>query len=64
MEKETLQEGVSIQSAIRQLQLFEDFVNAYLKNGGYEARQMEEHNELCRQTLHTMLYGLIVQRKA
>ena len=59
LEKEKLQEGISIKDAIFQRQLFEDFVNAYLKNVDKEAKNVEEHNELCRKTLHTMLYGLI-----
>lgn len=62
LEQETLVDGISIQDAIRQLRVFEDFVSTYLKNAGQEARQMEEHNKLCRQTLQTMLYGLIVRR--
>lgn len=59
LEKEKLQEGISIKNALYQLRIFEDFVNAYLKNSDREAINVEEHNELCRQTLHTMLYGLI-----
>ncbi len=59
LEKETLAEGVSKQDAIWELRLFEDFVNTCLKNAGQETLQMEEHNRLCRQALHTMLYGLI-----
>lgn len=59
LEKETLAEGVSVHDAIRQLRIFEDFVSIYLKNAGQETRQVEEHNQLCRQTFQTMLYGLI-----
>lgn len=62
LEKETLAEGITMQDAVRQLRVFEDFVSSYLKNAGREARQAEEHNRLCRQTLQTMLYGLIKRR--
>lgn len=61
LEKETLAEGITMQDALRQLQLFEDFVSTHLKNAGQEARLAEEHNKLCRQTFQTMLYGLILR---
>lgn len=61
LQKERLAAGVSIQDAIWQLRLLEDFINTYLKNSDQETRQPEEHDRLCRQTLHTMLYGLIDQ---
>lgn len=61
LEKETLAEGITIHDALRQLRVFEDFVSACLKNAGQEARQVEEHNKLCRQTFKTMLYGLIAR---
>lgn len=61
LEKETLAEGISIPDAIRQLRMFEDCVSTYLKNAGLEAQQAEQHNQLCRQTFQTMLYGLIAR---
>lgn len=61
LKKQTLAEGITLQDAIRQLRIFENLVYIYLKNGGQEARQAREHNELCRQTFHTMLYGLITR---
>lgn len=63
LEKEHLAEGLSVQDAIRQLRVFEDCVSTYLKNAGQEARQIQEHNQLCRQTFQTMLYGLIAREK-
>ena len=62
LEKETLAEGVSIQNAIYQLQIFEDFVSTRLKNAGPEAKQAEAHSQLCRQSFYTMLYGLIARK--
>lgn len=62
LEKETLAEGISIPDAIRQLRVFEDCVSTYLKNAGQEERQADQHNRLCRQTFHTMLYGLIARK--
>lgn len=62
LEKETLAEGIRIPDAIRQLRLFEDCVSTYLKNAGQEAQQAEKHNQLCRQTFQTMLYGLIARK--
>lgn len=62
LRKETLAQGVSIQDAIWQLRLLEDFISAYLKNAEHEARKPEELNRLCRQTLHVMLYGLIAHK--
>lgn len=59
--RETLAEGVSVQNALSQLRMFEDFVSTCLKNAGQEGRAAEEHNELCRQIFHTMLYGLIAR---
>lgn len=61
LEKETLAEGISIPDAIRQLRVFEDCVSTYLKNAGQEEQQAEQPNRLCRQTFHTMLYGLIAR---
>ncbi|MGN0977775.1 MAG: TetR/AcrR family transcriptional regulator [Faecousia sp.] len=61
LEKETLADGIRIPDAIRQLRLFEDCVSTYLKNSGLEAQQAEKHNQLCRQTFQTMLYGLIAR---
>lgn len=61
LEKETLAAGISIPDAIRQLRMFEDCVSTYLKNAGQEAQQAEKHNQLCRQTFQTMLYGLIAR---
>ena len=62
LEKETLAEGVSIQNAIYQLQIFEDFVSTRLKNAGPEAKQAEAHSQLCRQSFYTMLYGLLARK--
>lgn len=61
LEKETLADGIRIPDAIRQLRMFEDCVSTYLKNTGLEAQQVEQHNQLCRQTFQTMLYGLIAR---
>ena len=62
LEKESLAAGISIQDAICQLRMFEDCVSSYLKNAGQEAQQAEKHNQLCRQTFQTMLYGLIARK--
>lgn len=59
--RETLAEKVSLHDAISQLRMFEDFVSTRLKNIGQEGWTAEEHNELCRQVFHTMLYGLIAR---
>lgn len=61
LQKETLAEGISIPDAIRQLRVFEDCVSSYLKNAGPQERMTDQHNRLCRQTFHTMLYGLIAR---
>ena len=61
LQKETLAEGVSIPDAVRQLRVFEDCVSTYLKNAGPQDRQADLHNRMCRQTFHTMLYGLIAR---
>lgn len=61
LEKETLAPGLSVPDAIAQLRIFEDCVSSYLKNAGQEAQQAEKHNQLCRQTFQTMLYGLIAR---
>ena len=61
LEKETLAEGLSIPDAIAQFRIFEDCVSTYLKNAGLEQQQMDKHNQLCRQTFQTMLYGLIAR---
>ena len=54
-------EGLSIPDAIRQLRILEDCVSTSLKNAEQGERQAEQHNRLCRQTFHTMLYGLIAR---
>lgn len=61
LEKETLADGISVQDAIAQLRIFEDCVSTYLKNAGLEQQQTDKHNQLCRQTFQTMLYGLIAR---
>lgn len=61
LEKETLAPGLSIPGAIAQLRIFEDCVSTYLKNAGLEQQQTDKHNQLCRQTFQTMLYGLIAR---
>jgi len=61
LEKETLAEGVTLRDAVQQLRIFEELVYIYLKGTGQEAIKTREHNELCRQTFHTMLYGLITR---
>ena len=61
LQKETLAEGLSIRDAIRQLRILEDCVSTSLKNAEQGERQAEQHNRLCRQTFHTMLYGLIAR---
>ncbi|MDO5544660.1 MAG: TetR/AcrR family transcriptional regulator [Eubacteriales bacterium] len=61
LEKETLAEGLSIPDAIAQFRIFEDCVSTYLKNAGLEQQQTDKHNQLCRQTFQTMLYGLIAR---
>ena len=61
LEKETLAEGLNVSDAIAQLRILEDCVSSYLKNAGQEAQQMETHNQLCRRTFQTMLYGLIAR---
>ncbi|MGN0779225.1 MAG: TetR/AcrR family transcriptional regulator [Aristaeellaceae bacterium] len=61
LEKERLAPGLSIPDAIAQLRIFEDCVSSYLKNAGTEQQQTDRHNQLCRQTFQTMLYGLIAR---
>lgn len=61
LEKERLAPGLSIQDAIAQLRIFGDCVSTYLKNAGLEQQQTDKHNQLCRQTFQTMLYGLIAR---
>ena len=61
LQKETLAEGIGIPDAVCQLRVFEDCVSTYLKNAELEQPQAEQHNRLCRQTFHTMLYGLIAR---
>lgn len=61
LEKETLAEGIGIPDAIAQLRIFEDCVSAYLKNAGQEQPLTDKHNQLCRQTFLTMLYGLVAR---
>ena len=61
LQKETLAEGISIPDAIRQLRILEDCVSTSLKNAEQGEQQAEQHNRLCRQTFHTMLYGLIAR---
>ena len=61
LKKETLVPGLSIPDAIAQLRVFEDCVSTYLKNAGLEQQQTDKHNQLCRQTFQTMLYGLIAR---
>lgn len=60
LEKETLEGGTSIRDALWLLRMFEDFVSVCLKNTERENRGAE-YDRLCRQTLHTMLYGLIAR---
>lgn len=60
LEKERLAPGLSIPDAIAQLRIFEDCVSTYLKNADPE-QQTDRHNQLCRQTFQTMLYGLIAR---
>lgn len=62
LQKETLAADMSIQDAICQLRVFEDCVSTYLKNTGQGEQQAKQHNRLCRQTFHTMLYGLIARK--
>ena len=61
LEKETLAEGIGIPDAIAQLRIFEDCVSFYLKNAGQEQPLTDKHNQLCRQTFLTMLYGLVAR---
>ena len=61
LEKQTLAEGLGIPDAIAQLRIFEDCVSSYLKGAGQAAQQAEQHNQLCRRTFQTMLYGLIAR---
>lgn len=61
LERETLAEGITIPDAICQLRIFEDCVSSYLKTSGQE-QQADRHNQLCRQTFQTMLYGLIARK--
>lgn len=61
LEKQTLAEGLGIPDAIAQLRIFEDCVSSYLKVADQAAQQAEQHNQLCRRTFQTMLYGLIAR---
>lgn len=61
LEKEALAPGLNIPDAIAQLRIFEDCVSTYLKNAGQGQQLTDKHNQLCRQTFQTMLYGLIAR---
>lgn len=61
LEKETLAEGVSLRDALWQLRLLEDCMSVYLKSTAGEAGGPEEYDRLCRQAVHTMLYGLVAR---
>ena len=53
--------GLSLSDAVTQLRLFTDFLNANIRLSG-GALPPEEHERLCLQALHTMLYGIVARR--
>ena len=53
--------GHTLDSAVRQLRLFEDYLNASFALAGSGFPTAEEQDRLCREALRTMLYGLIAR---
>lgn len=61
LEKERLADEVSMRDALWQFRMQIDFVNTQLRNFGREAWELTEHDRLCRQTLHILLYGVVAR---
>ena len=61
LKKKKLAEGISMEDAMLQLHLFEDFVNTWFRNAQAEEGKADQYDELCRKMLDVMLYGLIAR---
>ena len=61
LKKEKLAEGVTMEDAMLQLRLFEDFVSTYFRNTYADGERAEEYDGLSRKMLNVMLYGLIAR---
>ena len=51
--------GLTLQDAVDQLRLFEDFVHVSLAAAESPESRTNRHEEICRRALHVLLYGLI-----
>lgn len=64
LEKVPLRNGITIEEAVQEFRLYQDFVNTQYQMQTVHQLDIEEHEKRCSRTLEILLYGIVAREKA
>lgn len=64
LKRVSLRSDITIEEAVNELRLYQDFVNTQYQMKTIHPVNMEEHEKQCSRTLEILLYGIVAREKA
>lgn len=64
LEQVPLRDDITIEEAVNEFRLYQDFVNAQYQMQTIHQVNIEEHEKRCSRTLEILLYGIVAREKA
>lgn len=59
LEKLPLQSGVTVDDVVEVFRLYQDFINARYRMDGFGSDEWNQHEKVCKRSLHILLYGVV-----
>lgn len=59
LEKLSLQSGVTVDEVVEVFRLYQDFINARYRMDGYGSDVWKQREQVCKRSLHILLYGVV-----
>lgn len=64
LEQVSLRDDITVEEAVNEFRLYQDFVNAQYQMQTIHQVNIEEHEKRCSRTLEILLYGIVTREKA
>lgn len=64
LEQVPLRDDITVEEAVNEFRLYQDFVNAQYQMQTIHQVNIEEHEKRCSRTLEILLYGIVAREKA
>lgn len=64
LEQVSLRDDITVEEAVNEFRLYQDFVNAQYQMQTIHQVNIEEHEKRCSRTLEILLYGIVAREKA